>query len=129
MSKKPTSKHADHVDQMIGPFGELNNIIDTLRIPPNSTTSELVFNFIFFLKRFYLFIFKEMGREGETEGEKHRPVASHMPPTSDPARNPGMCPDWESNRDLTVHWPALSSLRHTSQGIILFSKDNNKQHV
>ena len=40
-----------------------------------------------------------MGREEEREGEKHQcVVASHVPPTGDLARNPGMCPDWESNR-------------------------------
>ena len=37
--------------------------------------------------------------EGEKEGEKHQCVAaSHMLPTGDLARNPGMCPDWESNQ-------------------------------
>ena len=47
--------------------------------------------------RFYLFIFREMGREGEREEEKHRcVVASH--PTGDLALIPGMCPDWESNQ-------------------------------
>ena len=52
-----------------------------------------------FFKRFYLFIFRERGREGEREGEKHqRVVASHVVPTGDLACNPGMCPDWES------HW-------------------------
>ena len=25
-------------------------------------------------------------------------VASHMLPTGDPAHNPGVCPDWESNQ-------------------------------
>ena len=31
-------------------------------------------------------------------GDKHQcVVASHVPPTGDLARNPGMCPDWESN--------------------------------
>ena len=45
---------------------------------------------------FYLFIFRERGREGEREGEKHQcVVASHTPPTGDLARNPGMNPDWE----------------------------------
>ena len=47
-------------------------------------------------KTFYLFIFRERGREGEREGEKHQ-CASCAPPTGDLARNPGMCPDWESN--------------------------------
>ena len=35
--------------------------------------------FLFYFLRFCLFIFREMGREGEREGEKekHRLVASH----------------------------------------------------
>ena len=37
----------------------------------------------------------------EKEGEKYQcVVASHVPPTTDLARNPGMCPSWESNQ-----WP------------------------
>ena len=53
-----------------------------------------------FLKKvIYLSIFKERGREGEREGEKHQyVVASHAPPTGDLALNPGMCPDWESDQ-------------------------------
>ena len=50
--------------------------------------------------RFYLFIFRERGREGEREGEKEKHqcvVAFHMPHNGDLAYNPGMCPDWESN--------------------------------
>ena len=50
-----------------------------------------------FFVRFYLFTFRERGREGE----KHRCVRdqlSLMPPSGDLARNPGMCPDWESNQ-------------------------------
>ena len=43
-----------------------------------------------------LFIFKDRGRKGEREGEKHQcVVASHALPTGDLA--PGMCPDWELN--------------------------------
>ena len=70
----------------------------------------------FFKKRFYLFIFRGRGREGEREGEKHQcVVASHTPATGDLAHNPGMCPDWESNR-----WPfglqlMLNPLSYTSQ--------------
>ena len=42
------------------------------------------------------FLFLEMGREGESEGEKHQwVVASWAPPTGDLAYNPGMCPAWE----------------------------------
>ena len=52
-----------------------------------------------FKKRFYIFIFRERGREQERVGKKHqRMVASHVPPTGDLACNPGMCPDWESNQ-------------------------------
>ena len=55
--------------------------------------------FIFlFLKNNILFLFRERGREGEREEEKHHcVVASHVPPTGDLASNPGMCPDWELN--------------------------------
>ena len=49
--------------------------------------------------RFYLFIFRERGREGEREGEKHQcVVASSAPPTGDMACNPGMCSDSDSNQ-------------------------------
>ena len=52
--------------------------------------------FLFFLK--VLFIFRERGREGDREGEKHQcVVVSHAPPTGDLSHNLGMCPDWESN--------------------------------
>ena len=60
-----------------------------------------------YLLRFYLFIFRERGREGEREGEKHQcVVASHTPPTGDLVHNPGMCPDWELN------WWPLGSQAH-----------------
>ena len=40
-----------------------------------------------------------MGMERERDGENHQcVVTSHAPPTGDLAHNPGMCPDWESNR-------------------------------
>ena len=39
-----------------------------------------------------------MGKGGR-KGEKHQcVVASCTPPTGDPACNPGMCPDWESDQ-------------------------------
>ena len=48
-----------------------------------------------------LFIFRERGKEGKREEEKHQcVVASLIPPTGDVAHNPGMCPGWESNQ-----WP------------------------
>ena len=48
----------------------------------------------FLKKDFYLFIFRERGKEGE----RNQLVASCTSPTRDPALNPGMCPNWESNQ-------------------------------
>ena len=57
------------------------------------------FSFSFF--RFYLFIFRERGKEGEREGEEHQcVVAFRASPTGDLAHNPGLCTNWESKR-----WP------------------------
>ena len=54
--------------------------------------------YLFIFLRLYLFIFREGVRQGERQGEKHQcVVASRVPPTADLARNPGMCPDWDSN--------------------------------
>ena len=58
----------------------------------------VLFSYLF-LKVFYVFIFRDRGREGEREEEKHQcVVASHTLPTGDLAHNPGMCPDWEWNQ-------------------------------
>ena len=52
---------------------------------------------------FCLFVFKDFiyfrqkGREGEREVEKHQCVFAFVRPTGDLARNPGTCTDWESN--------------------------------
>ena len=60
--------------------------------------SQLMFLSLFFLRFYYLFIFREKGRVGEREGEKHQcVVASHMPSTGDLVHNPHMCPNWELN--------------------------------
>ena len=46
----------------------------------------------------FIYLFRDGGKEGEGEGEKHQcVVASHAPLVGDLAHNPGMCPDWESN--------------------------------
>ena len=62
----------------------------------------LSFSFKVFLKKnLSIYLFLERGEGKEKEGEKHQcVVASYVPPTRDPARNPGMCPDWELNQ-----WP------------------------
>ena len=60
--------------------------------------------YFYFLKILFIYLHRE-GREGE----KHQcVVASHMLPTGDLARNPGMCPDWELNR-----WPFGSQAQST----------------
>ena len=54
---------------------------------------------------------------GEREGEKHQcAVASYVASTGDLARNPGMCPDWESNWQPFGLQPELNPLSYTSQG-------------
>ena len=42
--------------------------------------------------------FYERGREREGKGEKTNVWCLSYTPPGDPARNPGMCPDWESNQ-------------------------------
>ena len=75
-----------------------------------------------FISNFYLkFIFRERESEGEGRGEKHHcVVASHVAPTRDLARNPGMCPDWESNRRPFHSQPVFIPLSYTSQGSCAF---------
>ena len=59
---------------------------------------------ILFFKRFYLFIFREMWRKGERDGEKHwstRDTSIWLPLTHSQLgiwSNPGMCPNLELNR-------------------------------
>ena len=62
----------------------------------------------------YLFIFRQRGREGKKEGEKHQcVVASHKPPTGGLACNPGTCPDWELNpRSFGLQTGAQSTEPH-----------------
>ena len=82
----------------------------------------LAFVYLFmFLKRFYLFIFRERGTEGEREGEQHQSVvASHTPPTGDLAHNPGMCPDWESNWQLFGSQAHAQSSELHQPGLFMF---------
>ena len=73
-----------------------------------------------------ILIFRERGREGERERnipmwETHRLVASQMPPTEALARNPGMCPDWESNwQPFGLQAGAQSSEPHQPGPFILY---------
>ena len=44
-------------------------------------------------------MFRERGREGEREGEKHQcVVASCASAAGYLTHNPGLCPEWESNQ-------------------------------
>ena len=75
--------------------------ISFLSTAASRLADQLVF---FFKKRFYLLISergerREKDRERNTDvRKKHQLAASCVPPTRDLAHNPGMCPDWESNR-------------------------------
>ena len=81
--------------------------INRINIFPRVITLKIyayICNILFFYFKkdcIYLFLERGGGREREREGEKHQcVVASHVPPTGNLARNPGMCPDWES-----IQWP------------------------
>ena len=76
-------------------------------------------------------IFREKGREGEREGEKYQSVfASHTPPTGDLARNPGMCPDWESNQQPFGSQASPQSTEPHQPGHILgFNNNFNKSFI
>ena len=93
--------------------------------------------FLSMLSFIYLFIFRERGKEWERGGEKHQCViASCTPPTGHLACNPGMCSDWEWNRQPFVlqagtqstephqpglKWTVLFILFYFLQFLLLFS--------
>ena len=71
-------------------------------IPPHFSCVGFISIFTYFIisffKKFYLFIFRAKGREGEREREKRQcVVASCETPAGDLDCNPGMYPDWELN--------------------------------
>ena len=73
-------------------------------------------NFSFFL-RFYLFNFRQRGKEGERKGEKHKcVVASCAPPTGDLTHTQAYSLTGNQTSDPLVHKLALNPLSHTSQG-------------
>ena len=60
--------------------------------------ASMVSGFVFFL-RFYLFVFRERGGEGEREREKHQCVVGSLTPsTGGPGLQPRHVPCWESNQ-------------------------------
>ena len=74
----------------------------------------------FFLLRFYLFISRERGWEGEGEGEKHQLAASCTPPTPGTRPTAQACAlTGNGTSDHLVHRPAPNPLSHTSQGHVV----------
>ena len=63
------------------------------------------FYFYLFFKRLFIYLFLERGEEREKERKGNINMWSPLmcPSNGDLAHNPGMCPDWESNR-----WPFAS---------------------
>ena len=64
-----------------------------------------------FFKDFIFFTERQKGREKEKETS----LCGHLlqAPTGDPACNPGMCPDWESNQQpFDLQAGAQSSASH-----------------
>ena len=63
-----------------------------------------------------MYLFLERGREEE----KHQCVlASHMPPTGDLTRSPGMCSDWELNQRLFGSQAGTESTEPYQPGLFL----------
>ena len=79
---------------------------------------------------FFIYLFLERGREGETEGENHQcVVASSAPPTGDLAGNPDMCPDWESNQQCFGSQVSTQSTESHQPGPYMFSFLRNCQTI
>ena len=90
-------------------------------------------HFELFFFRFYLFTFRERGREGEREGEKHWCVSDRLisclsktAPTGDLASNPACALTGNPNSDFSVCRLVLSTL--TPAGAELFKKPFKWKH-
>ena len=74
-------------------------------------------NSFFFFKDFYLFIFREKGREGERDGEKYQcVVASHAPPLGTWPTTQACALTGNRTGDPLVRRLTLNPLSHTIQG-------------
>ena len=60
--------------------------------------------------KIFLYIFRERGREGEREGEKHQSIASLMPATQ------ACSLTGNQTGDLSIYRTTPDPLSHTSQG-------------
>ena len=74
----------------------------------------------FFFLRLYLFIFRERGREGEREGEKHQcVVASHAPLLGTWSATQTCVLTGNQTSDPLVRRPVLNPQSYTSQGQVI----------
>ena len=78
-----------------------------------------------FFKRLYLFLERREGREREGENNQCV-VVSQVLPTRDPAHNPGMWPDWESNRWLFGSQASTQSTEPQQPGLVYSSWKETK---
>ena len=82
---------------------------------------KVVLVYLFWFLRFYLFIFRERGREGDREEKKHQcVVASHTHPLLGTWPKTQACAlSGNLMGDPLVHRSVLNPLSHTSQGVYL----------
>ena len=80
--------------------------------------SSLVILFVFKILFIY-FLERGEGREKERERIINVWLPLSHPLLGNQARNPGLCPDWESNQQHFVSQPALNPLSHPSQSSLL----------
>ena len=106
---------------MSSQFWLLNKVVSRKAIEANKLkTAQVVF---LSLQILFIYFFRERGREGEREGEKHQCVVAPHAPSGDLAPNPGMCPDWESNQQHFGSQPMLNPLSYTSMAGYLTFED------
>ena len=113
----PKCKHTEPSDfNTLHPFGtpSFTPVFSTLQVYVFIPIfCSFFFNIKIFLKEHQTYIllllschlfFREKRKEGEREGEKRScvrdTIASRTPPPGSLARNPGVCPEWESNATL-----------------------------
>ena len=84
--------------------------------PPFPSPRHPLIHFLLFFLRLYIFIFRERGREGEIEGEKHGSVVLAEPQLGTWPATQACALTGNQTSDLLVCRPALSPLSHTSQG-------------
>ena len=75
---------------------------------------------------YFIFDFREIGREGEREDKKLWCERKHQLPSAlapgDGTCNPGMCPTGNRTGDLLVHWAVPNQLSYTSWGPVRVPK-------